>query len=110
MRLLGGWWGSLGRGASGFGVWAVQCAAKKGDARRMASWAAKRRFSGPTRSITIGLVGGSLRWVSGCVYGLVVQKMMWIYPCCGQDLRYVWGFVESSTLLESSSLTDRARA
>ena len=71
MRLLGGCWTSLGRGAFGFGVWAVQCAAKKGDVRRMASWAAKRRFSGPTRSITIGLVGGVL-WV-----WLVVGFMDW---------------------------------
>lgn len=30
---------------------------------------------------------------------------MEIYPCCGQDLRYIWGFIESLTLLGSSSLT-----
>lgn len=69
--MLSGCWASLGRGAFGLGVWALQCAAKKGDVRRTASWAAKRRFSGPTRSITTGLVGGVLDRVSGWVYGLV---------------------------------------
>jgi hypothetical protein len=31
-------------------------AAKKGELERMSSWAAKRRWEGPTQSVTIGEV------------------------------------------------------
>lgn len=63
MRLPGGWRG--GRGLRD-DCWAAQWAAKNEDVVRMASWAANRRFSGPTRSITIGEVLGVLvgfRWL-----------------------------------------------
>ena len=60
MRLPGGWRGGRGLWAVGLGVWDAQWEAKKGDVLRVASWAAKRRFSGPTRSITIGELVGEL--------------------------------------------------
>lgn len=34
-----------------------------------------------------------------------MQMEIEIHPFCGQDLRYIWGFIESLTLLDSSSLT-----
>lgn len=50
--------------------------------------------------------------VSAWINDLVVQMMVmmkcrrrWRWRYMGMDLRYVWGFVESSTLLKSSSLT-----
>lgn len=41
------------------GDWAWQMDAKKGETLRTASWAAKRRFSGPTRRVIIGEVEGA---------------------------------------------------
>lgn len=59
MRLLGDWMcGCVLIGGLGDCVW--QREAKKGEALRMDSWAAKRRFSGPTRMVTIGEVGVGL--------------------------------------------------
>lgn len=57
MRLPGyGVFGCVLTGGLGVAVW--QREAKKGEALRMDSWAAKRRFSGPTRRVIIGEVGG----------------------------------------------------
>jgi hypothetical protein len=42
----------------GLGVWAWHLVAKNGEALRIASWAANRRFSGPTLRVTTGEVDG----------------------------------------------------
>lgn len=57
MRLLGDWmFGAVLIGGLGVCVW--QREAKNGEALRMDSCAAKRRFSGPTWSVIIVALGG----------------------------------------------------
>lgn len=94
----GGWRGGRGRRDD---CWAAQWAAKNEDVVMMVSWAANRRFSGPTRSITMGEVLGVLVGfvVRACFRGLrgcLARLVLWTYVTSGglSCLRRPWGLLE----------------
>lgn len=71
----------------GLGLCAWHIDAKNGDALRMASCAAKRRFSGPTRRVTIGELDGDGVLSMVRDRGLEVLSGIELLTTCQGDLR-----------------------